>query len=257
MPEEKIPHRNLFLDSFIKSSSDLEVIFLNHSGSPEKLLTDIQSIDLLAEKEYSVRTIDHIKTHPLVAKVRVVPQYRYSDVWVEFKDHTALRFRLIRTLIRRGLRFLTPAEIRATKTINNFGMPIPSEGIHFEYLILTAQFNKIHLADRYRNHFNSLEFKNRSEIFGHIHQRLSLVIHKLDDLYEYSSSMLFRITVALRKRKGNSLLRLVFRLTEQAAFGLTKNLFFKEQIFQSQYVPVPPVEKDSTKSEIQTGTTGI
>jgi len=234
MKNDEQQHRALFLNSFIKASPELGAVFLNHSGAPDRLLTDIESIDILAESVVKEKALKFITNHPLVSKVTTIPFFKMTEVWVEFHDHTAIRFRLIRSLIRKGMRCLSPKYIRESTTTNSFGMLVPSESVHFEYLVLATQFNKINLADRYRNHFTSLGFEDRSKIFGHIHSQFSLVIHVLDDLYEYSPGILFKLVLALRKRKCNSLFRILLRLIELTYFNISKRLFIKEQVYQTK-----------------------
>ena len=43
-------NRNSFLESFALTSPALKLIFMNHLGVPSKLLTDISTIELLADK---------------------------------------------------------------------------------------------------------------------------------------------------------------------------------------------------------------
>ena len=211
----------------------LGTIFLNHSGAPEKLLSDIQSIDILAEKEVFSRTLLYIKSNQLVANVRQIPRYRMDEIWVEFQDHTELRFRMFHSFVYKGMSMVSAKFIRENSITNEYGMLVPSQEVHFEYLVLDTQFSKSNMADRYRNYFGSLTFEERSTIFGHIHSRFSLVIHTLNDLFDYKPATQFKMILALRKRKGNSLFRIFLRLTERFFFSIFKPVLYREKYHQS------------------------
>jgi hypothetical protein len=230
---DRVQHRAQFLDTFIKASPVLGTVFLNHSGAPEKLLSDIQAIDILAEKEVFKRTLLYIKSNQLVSNVHLIPKYGMNEIWVEFLDHTELRFRMFHSFTYKGIRTISAKFIRENSITNNYGMLVPNEEVHFEYLILHTQFGKTNMADRYRNYFGSLTFEERSRIFGHIHSRFSLVIHTLNDLYEYKPGTNFKMVLALRKRKGNSLFRIFLRLTGHLFFGIMKPVLFREKTHES------------------------
>jgi hypothetical protein len=220
-------HRNGFLESFAQSSALLKLIFLNHSGAPSKLLSDISSIDLLADKKSTSDFISYCESHPLVNEIRIVPQYKKTEIILEFKDNSELRFCLIRKMIRKALSCLTIEKIRKEGYVNEFNMLVASHHHHYEYILLVCQFAGMPFPDRYRNYFSAFNFENRTQIFRYIQPRYDLVINNLEELYQPKSNTVLHIMVGLRKEKYNSLFRMFLRLIEYGLFNLTSFLLKK------------------------------
>lgn len=105
-----------------KAPLPLKLIFLNHSGPPSKLLSDISSIDLLADKKSTADFISYCESHPLVNEIRIIPQYRKTEIILEFRDRSELRFCLLRSMIRKALSCLQAEKIRNESFVNEFNM---------------------------------------------------------------------------------------------------------------------------------------
>lgn len=213
-------HRNSFVESFAKSTPLLHLIFLNHSGSPTKLLNDITSIDLLADKKATSDFIAYCATHPMVKEITVAPKFRKTEVIVELIDRSELKFHLIRSMVRKALTCLPAEDIRKDSFVNEFNMLVASSPHHFEYLLLKCQFSGVPFQDRYINHFSGFDFANRTLVFRYIQPRFDLVINNLDELYQPKAGTLLKIMVAERKLKANSLLKMVSRTFEYVIFNL-------------------------------------
>ncbi len=213
-------NRNGFLESFAQSTPLLKVIFLNHSGAPAKLLNDISTIDLLVDKNSTADFISYCESHPLVKELRILPQYRKTEIIVEFQDRSELRFNLIRSMIRKALTCLPLQDIRSQAFVNEHNMLVAAKHHHFEYLMLNYQFAGNAFADRYRNYFSTFNFESRTQVFRYIQPRFDLVINNLDELYQPKSGTVLKIMVGLRKEKSNSLFKMLLRLIEYSFFNI-------------------------------------
>jgi len=222
-------NRNGFLESFAQSTPLLRVIFLNHSGAPEKLLSDFSTIDLLADKKSTAEFITYCESHPLVTELRILPQYRKTEITVEFQDRSELRFILVRSMVRKALTCLPLQEIRKEAFVNEYNMLVATHHHHFEYLMLNCQFAGMPFVDRYRNYFSTFDFEKRTQVFRYIQPRYDFVINNLDELYQPKSGTLLNIMVGLRKEKSNTLFRMLLRLIEYGFFNLFG--FITKQVF--------------------------
>ncbi len=213
-------HRIRFVESLAKSSALLNLVFLNHSGAPSKLLNDITSIDLLADKKAIADFVQFCSINSLVKEITIIPQFRKTEIIVELIDRSQLKFHLIVSMVRKALWCLPIADIRKESFVNEFNMLVPSNSHHFEYLLLQYQFAGSPFQDRYKNYFSSFDFTNRTEVFRYIQPRFDLVINNLDELYKPKASTLLKIMVSLRKNKENSLLKMIVRTIEYGFFNL-------------------------------------
>ena len=213
-------NRNDFLESFARSTSSLNLICLNHSGIPTRLLTDITSISLLADKKAVDDFINYCKDHPLVKEIIIYPHYRRATAIVSFNDGSELNFTLLRQMIRKTLVCLDLKEVRSKAFVNEFGMLAPAHEHHYEFMILNCQFSKYVLADRYRNYFATFDLSTRATIFKYIQSRYSMVFNTLEDLYEPKPNTLLTIMIGLRATSKNTLLRMFLRSIEQLLFNI-------------------------------------
>lgn len=241
-------NRNGFLESFAQSTPRLHLIFLNHSGPPSKLLSDISTIDLLADKKSTTDFINYCESHPLVNEIRVIPQYRKTEIIVEMHDKSELRFMLIRSMIRKALSCLPVEDISKEATVNEFNMLVASHHHHYEYLLLSCQFASMPFADRYKNYFSAFDFEKRTQIFRYIQPRYDLIINNLEELYQPKANTLLRIMVGLRKDRKNSLLKMVFRVVEYGIFNLIKS-FTKKVIHVSPIKDSEPVRSSQNRNK--------
>ncbi|MBL0340760.1 MAG: hypothetical protein IPP71_07490 [Bacteroidetes bacterium] len=213
-------HRINFLEAFAKSTPALNLIFLNHSGAPSKLLNDITSIDLLADKKATSDFVAFCETHPLVIEIHIHPMFGKTEVVVELVDRSEIKFHLIRSMVRKALYCLPVSSIRKDAFVNEFHMLVASHAHHFEYLFLNCQFAGMPLPDRYKNYYSGFDFASRTSIFRYIQPRYDLVINNLDDLYQPKAGIVLSIMVALRKEKENSLFKMMLRTLEYGFFNL-------------------------------------
>lgn len=204
-------NRNSFLEAFAQSSPALNLIFLNHTGAPAKLLANISAIEMLADKKSTQAFLDYAKTHPLTKGLTVTPHYRKTNVLVEFWDGSELNFRLMRNMVRKTLLCLQVDEIKKYASINEYGMFVPSIEHQFEYMILKSQFGKDNLPDRYVNFFATYDSATRAVIFKYLQTRFDLVFNTLEDLYSPKPNMLLTIMIGLRSERGNTLIRMFIR----------------------------------------------
>src|SRR4030095_2630784 len=188
-------NRTDFLEAFARSTPSLNLICLNHSGSPTRLLTDISSITLLADKQGYKDFIEYCKKHQLVKEIIIYPHFRRSTAIVSFRDGSELNFTLLRQMVRKTFNCINVDEVRQKAFINEFGMLVPAPENHFEFMILNCQFSKYILADRYRNYFATFDFNTRALIFKYIQSRFSLVFNTLEDLYEPKPNILLSIVI--------------------------------------------------------------
>jgi len=213
-------NRTDFLEAFARSTPALNLICLNHSGSPTKLLTDISSITLLVDKRGYADFVDYCKKNPLVREIVIHPHYRRATAIISFRDGSELNFTLLRHMVRKTINCLDIEDIRQNAFTNEFGMLVPAAEHHYEFMILNCQFSKYVLADRYRNYFAGFDFNTRATIFKYIQTRFNLIFNTLEDLYEPKPNMLLSIVIGLRADRKNSLLRMFLRSIEQLLFNI-------------------------------------
>jgi len=228
-------NRNSFIEAFAPSTPGLNLIFLNHLGAPTKLLTDVPTIEMLSDKHAKIAFIEYCKSHPLVKDLVLSPQYRKTNILVQFLDGSEMNFSLITKMVRKTMLCLNIPAIRKSAFINEFGMLVPKKEYHFEYMVLKCQFSKDPLSDRYKNYFAGFEFNERAEIFKYMQTRFNLIFNTLEDLYKPKANMLLAIMIGLRGEKKNSLFQMFLRSFEVAYFRLFGSLIKREV-----YIKVTP-----------------
>ncbi len=207
-----------FLESLAKNSALLKVVFLNHSGAPSKLIADLWSLDLLADRKATQEFIHFCEGHAMVKELRISREFRRTEIIVKFLDTTEMRFILLRGMIRKAFSCLHVDEIRATAFVNEFGMNVAAHEHHFDYIFLSCQFAQISFPDRYKNYFSSFDFDTRTKVFRYIQPRYDLVINTLDELYTPKGSTQLKIMVGLRRDPMNSLFKMILRVVEYGFF---------------------------------------
>lgn len=242
--------RNSFLESFALNSPALNVIFMNHLGAPTKLLTDISTIELLANKTAVKNFIQYCKSHPLVKDLVVRPQYRNKNILIEFQDGSEMNFLLISNIVHKTLLCLDVNAIHKSAYINEFGMLVPSCEHHFEYIILKCQFGRDPLSERYKNYFSNFDSKSRAVIFKYIQTRFNLVFNTLEDLYTPKPNMLLAILIGLRAEPENLLIRMFLRSLAQVFFNLfgwytKKPVLIKASPLYAPELPSPNKKKSA------------
>lgn len=242
--------RNDFIESFARATPSLNLVFLNHSGGPDKLLTDISSIDLLADKNSHAAFITFCETHPLVLRIREFPEFMRSKFVVELNDGSELNFTLIRSMIRKTLLCLNVGEVRKEASVNHFGMLVASNHHHFDYLILNYQFAGVPVPDRYKHHFSTFDFVQRTEIFKYMQSRYHLVFNTLEDLYKPARKTVLTLMVGLRSEPKNTLLQMFFRSAGIGLFNLFGAFTRKMRVYEASFAKSPgtPLHDESKKS---------
>ena len=233
--------RIAFLELFAQSTPLLKLIFLNHSGEPAKLLNDISTIDMLADENSTLDFINYCTSHKHVNTISIIPQYRKTEITIEFKDRSELKFYLLKSMIRKALACLPIDDIRKESYVNEFNMLVSAPHHHYEYVFLSCQFAGMPFAERYKTYFSAFDFENRTKIFRYIQPRYDLVINNLEELYTPKASTLLKIMVGLRKDKRNSLFRMFLRVIEYGFFNLAG-------IMTKKVVQVFPSSGDSTET---------
>jgi hypothetical protein len=215
-------HRNEFLESLAKESVLLNTVFLNHSGSPTKLQTDLSSIDLLADKNASTAFLKFCQRHPLVTKIKIFPQFRRKKVQLTFKDGSELNLKLIRNMVKKSLLCLPVSDIISSSMVNDYGMLVPSHPHHYEYLLLKNQFVGLAFPDRYQKYFSAMDFNTRTAIFRHIQPKYNLVLNTIEELYKPKASTRLKLMIGLRRLKVNTLSKMFIRAMEFFLFTFVR-----------------------------------
>ena len=242
--------RSEFIHSFSGATPSLNLVFLNHSGGPDKLLTDISSIDLLADKNSRAAFITYCETHPLVKRVREYPEYLRSKFVVELNDGSEMNFTLVRAMIRKTLLCLKVNEIRRDAAIDNYGMLCASNKHHFDYLTLKYQFAMQPIPDRYRNHFKNFDFVQRGDIFKYMQNRYDLIYNTLEDLYTPTRKTVLTLMVGLRSEPKNTLIRMFFRSAAIGLFAVFSFLTRRMRIYDAGFTKSPEsLNKNSTSTQ--------
>lgn len=222
-------NRNVFLDSLVKDSVRLNILFLNHSGSPAKLHTDMPSVDLLTNKKGTSALIDYCQSHKLVNQVILTPRFMRTKLQITFNDGSQLHIKIIRKMIRKSLDCLPVDDIVKASKVNDFGMLIPSDRHHFEFILLKYQFSESAFPDKYQKYFSSLDISSRTEIFRYIQPKYNLVFNVIEDLYVPKGGVLLKIMIGLRHLPNNTLLKMALRILHQGFWNLS-NLFSQRSI---------------------------
>ncbi len=238
-------YRTEFIHSFARATPSLNLIFLNHSGGPDKLLTDISTIDLLADKNSRSAFITYCETHPLVKRLREYPEYRRSKFVVELNDGSEMNFTLVMSMIRKTLLCLNVNEIHRDATTDNYGMLCASHKHHFDYLILKYQFATLPVPDRYQNHFKNFDFVNRAVIFKYMQERYDLIFNTLEDLYPPVRKTVFTLMVGLRSESKNTLVRMFFRSMAFALFKIFSFITSRMRVHEPGFTKSPESFKKS------------
>ena len=244
-----IINRNEFIDSIARNSPTLDLIFLNHSGAPEKLFTDISTIDVLVDKQSKADFIAYCRTHPLVNKITEYPKYQYSIFEIGFFDGSVIKFKVIRNMIRRFLICMRASYVRQRAHINEHGMLVSSNQDHYDYTILSYQFAGQEVPDRYKNYFSTLKPSVRAEVFKHMQSRYHLVFNTLEELFKPSAKKLLTIMVGLRGEKQNSLFRMFFRTVAIAFFHLLSPVTKRARHYIPLHDTAPPQSQSTEVSQ--------
>jgi hypothetical protein len=219
-------YRKPFLESLSTESKSLQIVFINHCGSPDSLLVDLISIDLLASRNATEKFKNFCLAHPLVKEITLTPQYRRTSILVTYVDGSQLNFRLLRNMTHKSLKCLPFNEILAGARTNEHNMLVPSHAHHFEYIFLKYQFQGTEFPDKFKKYFSSLDKSSRQEIFGYIQPRFNLVFNTIEDLYKPKGSVQLKVLIGLRRFPFNSLFRMFFRGMEYLLFSAVR-LFYK------------------------------
>jgi|SRR5688572_4756422 len=221
-------NRTDFFESLARSSPELGLIFLNHTGPPAKLLTDTTSIELLASKSVYEKFIAYCKSHPLVLEIIIYPQFKRKKILVEFQDGSELCFTLVKAMLRRTIVLQDATAIRKKAFVNEFGLFVPAHEHHFEYQILKCQFDKTIPSDRFQNYASTFSVQLRSTIFKYIQEHYNPVFNTLEDLFTPKPNMLLTIIIGLRGEKKNTLLRMFLRSFELGVYKMFGWMIQKE-----------------------------
>lgn len=238
--------RNRFLVDFAKVSPSLNCLILNHSGSPERLQTNLTSVDLFCSGGKGDEFIDYCLAYPSAQQVRVTRQFFRKCVEIEFKDASEVRFYLLTNVFRKGLKALPAEEFVRDSAVNEYGMLIPSALHHFEYILLKYQFAGIEFPDRYQKYFSAMPPSVRVEIFRYLQGKYHFIFNTIEDLYKPKATARLKIMIGLRARKENTLIKMILRSISYFWFRIT-GIFFKRQ----KSIPAlggGTIEKKSSKS---------
>jgi hypothetical protein len=219
----------------------LKTVFLNHSGSPAKLHSDLSSIDLLTTKEAGKGFIYYCRTHPLVKEVVLIPRFRRTKLIVHFYDGSELHFKLIRHMVMQSLNCLPNADIIQNASVNEYGMLIPSNYHHYEYILLKNQFSGTAFPDKFQKYFSALDFGKRTEIFRYVQPKYNLVFNTIEDLYVPKGGVKLKLMIGLRHLNINRLSRVIFRAL---ILGLWKLL----HIFGKKKIHLPAIVTSNHKN---------
>lgn len=218
-------NRNSFLTDLAAHSVELNTVILNHSGSPEKLFSDLSAIDLLSAKVSNSAFFDFCRKHPFVIQMKVFRELMTARVELEFRDGSELKINVVRNVFRKGLISLPAADIFRDAHVNEFGMLVPSVPHHYEYILMKHQFAGIEFPDRYRRFFSSMDFESRQSIFRYIQLKYHLVFNTIEELYIPKASIRLNLIVGLRQQNENSLFRAFFRSFGFFFFKLARMIF--------------------------------
>jgi hypothetical protein len=223
--------RNRFLVDFAKASPSINCLILNHSGSPERLQTNLSSIDLLCNKSAADAFIKYSVSYSSTRQVKVTDEFMRRCVEIEFADASEVRFYLIANMFRKGLKALAADEFTHGSGVNEYGMLTPSVFHHFEYILLKYQFAGVEFPDRYQKYFSSLEPAARSSVFRYLQGKYHFVFNTIEDLYKPKATARLKIMIGLRARAENSLIRMFFRTVAYFWYKATRMFFSKQKTY--------------------------
>jgi len=223
--------RNSFLFDFAKASPSISCLILNHSGSPEKLQTNLTSIDLLCVGAAISDFITFCRMHPKTRQVRIADGFMRKSVDLEFSDGSEVKFFLIQNIFRKGLKSIAPEEFIRDSGINEYGMLVPSVSHHFEYVLLKYQFAGIEFPDRYQKYFSAMDPAVRTSIFRYLQAKYHFIFNTIEDLYKPKATARLKIMIGLRSRKENTLLQMFFRTVAYFWFMFLRLFFRKPKMY--------------------------
>lgn len=206
------------------------------------------SVDLLVSKKGKESFIDYCLKHPLVNEVILTPRFMRTKLMISFKDGSQLNFKLIRSMVRKSLECLQTSEIVKSSSVNDFGMLVPSNEHHYEYVFLKYQFSESAFPDKFQKYFSSLDVKGRTDIFRYIQPKYNLVFNVIEDLYVPKGGVLLKIMIGLRHMNSNTLMKMAFRFFQQGMWNLL-HLFSPKSIILSSTTNVDPQSGESTLKE--------
>ncbi len=221
--------RQPFLESLAKASAQLGVVFLNHTGTPVSLLSDLSSIDMLCASKTRKDFIAFCQSHPLVCNLVITKRFHHSSILITYLDGSQLNFNLVHNLIRKSMKCIPVKEFTSNAKINNHDMLVLPEQHHFEYIFLKYQTSGSDFPDKFQKYFTALEPLQRRAVFQHLQAKYNLVFNTIEDVYKPKSSVRLKITIGLRKQKENSLLKMFARSLALISFSVT-GLFIKREL---------------------------
>jgi hypothetical protein len=220
--------RNRFLIEFAKASPSLNCLILNHSGSPERLQTNLTSIDLLSTAGKGSEIINYCLSYAGTQQVRVTNEFYRMRVEIEFTDASEVKFFILSNIFRKGLKALPVDEFISHSTLNEYGMLVPSPLQHFEYILIKYQFAGIEFPDRYQKYFTAMPPAMRAGIFRYLQEKYHFIFNSIEDLYKPKATTRLKIMIGLRGRSENSLIKMFFRTIAYFMFRFS-GMFFKRQ----------------------------
>ena len=220
-------------------------MFMNFSGNPSRMLTDLQVIELLAGKKSFQKFKSFSLSHPLLSKLDVISHFRKKEVWAHFIDGTALHLMFYHEMISHGMSLISVKDFQKHASVNEFGMLVPLRKHQFEFLVLQVQFEGSPLQDKFRTLFSGLDELGRRELFQHIQPKYDLVLSVIEELFDPLGQTRYKMMVGLRHERRNSLLALAIRVISHGVFNLFK-LFTPRT---SAFVPDPGQQKTEARRE--------
>lgn len=213
--------RNLFVEVLAKESAKLKVVFLNHTGNPDILQTDLSSVDLLIDKPTVASFVNFCKRHPMVKQFILDKQLHQSSLHFTFEDGSELKMNLIHNKQKNGLLLLQTPAILAAAVLTPTSFLSPSFEHHYEYILLQCQLEGIPVPERYRKYFSSMDGEKRVRIFSYLQKKYNLIFNSIDELFSPDENTRLQLIIGLRKLKANTLLKVFFRSLRTLLFSLT------------------------------------
>jgi hypothetical protein len=247
-------NRNIFLDDLVKDSVNLKILFMNHSGAPNKLHSDLPSIDLLTDTKGVKTFIEYSKSHSLTNELVLKPCHYHSEILVSFKDGSQLNFYLLNKFVNKSLDCLPVKDVFRNALVNDFGMLVPACSHHFEYILNKYQFDKTEFPDKFQKYFSALDASDRTSVFRYIQPKYNLVFNVIEDLYIPKGGVLLKLTIGLRRLSTNTLPRMAYRALI-LGFWKVSHLFRKQSVIygvggnsESSKKSNSPIERKSNYS---------
>lgn len=213
--------RNLFIEALAKESATLNAAFLNHTGTPDSLQTDLSSVDLLINKSSLPAFFLYCKTHDMVKRYTITKQHYQTALLFSFEDGSELKMNLIQNKQNNGLLLLPVTAIFASAVLTPTAFLSPSCEHHYEYILLTCQLDSVPVPDRYKKYFSAMSTEKRVRIFSYLQKKYSLIFNSIDDLYSPDTNIRLQLIIGLRKLKENTLSKILFRFIKVRLFSLT------------------------------------